>query len=146
MRDVWALAIALAACADPAPPSPREIYDDLEARITIDCGSYENNASFDDDGPPAYLCGTQPDVACINDAIGGAAIAHLKYASVDPATLLYREQNYYAGDGKLVWVGFFDVSGRGPTWHVAQCHELVATSVNGPQESCWKLLATDCHH
>jgi hypothetical protein len=143
----WPLVVllvgAVAACTEDTPPGAREIDEMLAARTEIECGSYTNNTPADEE-PPWFLCGPQPDVACMNAAIAGPKIAHLTYAYYDPATLLYRDHTYYAGDGKLVWIGFFE----GPTfpaWHYSICRELVATPYDVIEgESCWKVLATDC--
>jgi hypothetical protein len=133
----------LGACADDVPLGPRQIEEQLAARTEIECGTYTNNTPADED-PPWFLCGPQPDVACMNEAIAGPKIAHLTYAFYDPATLLYRDHTYYAGDGKLVWIGFF----QGPVvhnWYQSECKELVAEPYDVVEgESCWKVHATDC--
>ncbi len=143
MRHLCAVAVGLAACTDPEIVSPENTYVALEDRVEIDCGTYENNASFDD-GPPNYLCGDEPNIACINAAIGGTSIAHLKHSFYDHNTGDYREQNFYAGDGKLRWIGFLARGERNPIWVLSECSAAVSMSVDGPGETCWKLSGADC--
>ena len=135
--------VCIGCTGDGPAPTARDEYYDLEARIATDCGTYERNyptTMF----PPTDLCGAEPDVACVNNAIGGASIAHLRYSYIDPGLLLEREQNYYAGDSMLVWIGYYEVAGREPAWHRADCGAVVVEpySINGMP--CWTLKATDC--
>lgn len=144
MRGSWAAGIVVIGCGEEPPPTPREAYDALEARVETDCGVYENNTPADE-VPPPYLCGEQPDVGCINGAIAGTKIARLKYSFTDPTTLHYREWNYYAGDGKLVWIGFFERDEVGLNWwYQGECQMLTVTSFEAAGSTCWKFASLDC--
>ena len=144
MRGQWVVAIVAAGCAGDEPgPGARQAYETLRDRTEIECGAYEDNTTIGKETVPRYLCGAQPDVACINAAIAGTRVAHLRYLDIDPNTQSLRDHDYFAGDGKLVWIGLIEAGGI-PAWYQSECGTLVAESFEAAGTTCWKLHADAC--
>jgi hypothetical protein len=143
MRGVWIATAAIVGCGTDAELNAHDEYYALEARATLDCGGYERNYR-PSDPVPLHLCGPQPDIACMNAAISGAAIAKLRYSYLDPASGLPREQNYYAGENNLVWIGYYELGFREPAWYRADCERIVAEPYSEGGMTCWTLKAADC--
>jgi hypothetical protein len=140
MRTLWAAAIAVIGCGSEELTAKQE-FESFEARIENDCGTYERN--YPEDGP-LHLCGTEPDIGCINDAIDAATVTRLRYTYLDPATGELREHNYYGANGKVVWIGYYEHAFREADWHRADCSAVVTEPDIAGGASCWKLLAADC--
>ena len=143
VATIW-LVVAAVGCSEPEQLTPRDEYEALEARAAMDCGTYERNYSPDDNPIPEHLCGPAPDIACINDAIAGATIAKLTYSYFDSQGLL-REHHYYAGDGGLTWVGYYQrAAGESNWWYAADCTTLLAEPYEVLDQTCWTLKSTGC--
>jgi hypothetical protein len=145
MRGLCVAALVVVGCGEPEPMSPHDEYNALEARVTSECGTYERNYSPDPHNPIAeHLCGDAPNVGCMNDAISGSAIAKLTYTYYDSRGL-FREQNYYAGDGVLAWIGYYErVGDETNWWYWADCTTLVAEPYELLDQTCWNLKSTGC--
>jgi hypothetical protein len=143
MRSLVA-AIAIIGCNDSdLELTAQEEYKALEARVDVDCGTYERNYSpFDP--IPLHLCGEEPAIECVNGAIGGTAMTRMRYNYLDPVTYEVREQNYYAGDGKLVWIGYYEHEFREADWHRGDCSAVVAEGYVYKDMTCWTLKAINC--
>jgi hypothetical protein len=143
------VAVALVGCGEPdeVTTNPHDQLEALEARVAVDCGVYERNYVPEHYEFPQHLCGEAPNIACINDAIAGSAIAKLEYTYLDPASGNLRVHDYYAGDGAVTWIGFFEQTGTGINpgwWHSASCTGIEATPYEVDGMTCYKLLGVGC--
>jgi hypothetical protein len=143
MRFVW-IVFMVCACAD--PPSPDEYFASLDARVTIDCGTHAYDTPRSN---PRYICGPQPDVACINDALAGRGVARLVGEYVEPGPDMNRwGMTYFAVDGAIVefaYSNWFDPI-DGPIYSLSRedCTSVKTTSVDIDGATCWSISGVDC--
>lgn len=142
MRGCWVLSVLALGCGE-SEQTPEQEYRALEARVTTDCGLYEKNYPPPPD-PPQYLCGARPNIECVNDAIGGASVARLRYSFLSIRLGLMHEEDYYAVDDKLVFIRYSEVGLDDPAWFRHDCERLELESYDVAGMTCWKFAPTAC--
>lgn len=130
--------------------SPEEEYVELQARTTLECGTYRYNYPPDEPAP-MQLCGEQPNIACLDDALAGNQVAHLirsyyeaKYIFEETPTLLAREHHYFATDGKIVWIAYYEIGFDDPGWYRRDCSSIAVEPIELGDTTCWHWRANDC--
>ncbi|HEY5920165.1 MAG TPA: hypothetical protein VIV11_00785 [Kofleriaceae bacterium] len=143
MRRLCVAALVVAGCNE---LTPEQEYEALTDRVAIECGAYEVNYPVDDKRmPPMHLCGDRPNVACMNDAVAGTEIAHLLHSYRGPLPMyLLREAHYFAGDGRLVRLNYYQVGLDDPAWLRWHCESLSTESYDVDGVTCWNFVVGGC--
>jgi hypothetical protein len=151
MRAFSLAALVVVGCAEDT--SAEHEFHELAARTTVECGLYDYNYPPDVPHPP-YLCGPQPNIGCINDAIGKPSVAHMTRSYVDAQggelmngtalADLAREHHYFAANGKLVWIAYYELGLDDPGWYRRDCTGLEVTPYDLDGMTCWKFVHSNC--
>lgn len=148
MRGLYVLGLLLVGCGEEL--TTEQEYEELRARVTVECGSYAYNYPADGDEPPAFLCGDQPNIACLDEALSGNAIAHLERTYVesklswDEPALLVREHHYFAVDGKIEWIAYYELGMDNPGWYRRECKGIAVEPMERFGTTCWHWRGIDC--
>lgn len=148
MRGLLLATLIVMGCDDKI--TTEQEYEELRARTTLECGSYAYNYPQSSDSPPSVLCGEQPNIACLENAMSGNEIAHLERTFVESQLvwnepkLLAREHHYFATGGTIQWISYYELGMDDPGWYWRECKGIAVEPVERFGTTCWNWRGVDC--